>query len=268
MRIESAALAEKICMLRQLIAWTLVLVLGISGSAQAATLEEVYEAALEASYRGEFVKAEQLWGEAIAIAPDNAALWSNRGNTRVSQNHLEEAIADYNESVRLAPNAPDPYLNRGTAWEGLQKWDQAIADYEQVLQIAPDDAAAHNNLGNVRSSLGDYEQALAEFETASRLAPGFAFAGANVALTLFQLDRVPEALQRMRSLVRKYPNFADMRAALTAVLWQQGQRGEAESNWVAVMGLDSRYRDLDWVRQIRRWPPAAVTALEQFLALQ
>ena len=71
----------------------------------------------------------------------------------------------------------------------------------------------------------------------------------------------------MGNIVRKYPQFADMRAALTAVLWAEGKAGEAESNWVAVMGLDGRYQDIDWVRNVRRWPPAMVDALEQFLNL-
>jgi hypothetical protein len=59
-----------------------------------------------------------------------------------------------------------------------------------------------------------------------------------------------------------------MRAALSACLWEAGKRGEAESNWVAAVGLDARYKDLDWVANIRRWPPVAVTALEKFLHLQ
>jgi hypothetical protein len=37
---------------------------------------------------------------------------------------------------------------------------------------------------------------------------------------------------------------------------------------VSVIGLDSRYRNLDWVQNIRRWPPSLVTALAQFLSLQ
>ncbi|PZV12308.1 MAG: hypothetical protein DCF21_15810, partial [Leptolyngbya sp.] len=66
---------------------------------------------------------------------------------------------------------------------------------------------------------------------------------------------------------RRYPSFADARAALTAALWGEGMSGEAESNWVAVVGLDARYKDLDWVSTVRRWPPTMVAALEKFLHL-
>jgi tetratricopeptide (TPR) repeat protein len=181
--------------------------------------------AFTASQSGQFLEAEDYWTELIGYLPQEAALWSNRGNVRVSQNRLEEAIADYNQAIDLAPDQPDPYLNRGTALEGLGQWQAAIADYTTVLRLNPEDAAE------------------------------------------YQLDHRQSAIRQFRNLTRRYPNFADARAALTAALWLEGQPGEAESNWVAVAGLDPRYKDLDWVSQVRRWPPAMVGALEKFLTL-
>jgi hypothetical protein len=35
-----------------------------------------------------------------------------------------------------------------------------------------------------------------------------------------------------------------------------------------VIGLDGRYKDLDWVKNTRRWPPNMVVALEKFLKLE
>ncbi len=86
--------------------------------------------------------------------------------------------------------------------------------------------------------------------------------------SLYQNGQTDEAIRNMRNIVRKYPNFADMRAALTAAYWEQGKQGEAESNWVAAVGLDKRYKDLDWVVKVRRWPSKMVAALEKFQKLQ
>ena len=61
---------------------------------------------------------------------------------------------------------------------------------------------------------------------------------------------------------------ADARAALSALLWRKGYLGEAESNWAATAGLDSRYKQKDWLVNIRRWPPQPVNDLLSFLALQ
>lgn len=258
--------------------------LGIAGTAIALTPAEVppvvvseleaeavnilFDQAFEAASRSDFATAETYWTSILETYPNNAAVWSNRGNARVSQHKLQEAVADYNQSIVLAPDQPDPYLNRGAAFEGLQQWEAAIADYNQVLALEPNDAAAYNNRGNAKSGTGDWESALADFQQAAQLNPGFAMARANCALALYQLGQPEEAIHQFRNLVRKYPQFADMRAALAAALWHQGKRGEAESQWVAVVGLDSRYRNLEWVETIRRWPPSMANALAQFLTLQ
>ena len=230
--------------------------------------EETAQKALNAAEKGDFATAEQYWTELTETFPTNPAVWSNRGNTRVSQNRLEEAIADFDKSIELAPDAADPYLNRGAAYEGQGRWEEALADYEKVLSLAPEEPLAYNNRGNAKAGQGRWEEALQDYEKAADMAPDFAFARANYALAAYQTNRQEQAVRTMRNLVRKYPMFPDMRAALTAALWQQGLQGEAESNWVAAVGVDNRYQDINWVREIRRWPPKMVMALEKFLNLE
>jgi len=229
--------------------------------------DSLADKAFAATEAGDFITAEKYWTELIEKFPQNPAVWSNRGNSRVSQNKLDEAIADFNQAIKLAPDQADPYLNRGTALEAKGEYRAAIADYNRVLAANPEDAFAYNNRGNAEGGLGHWATALEDFQQATAIAPNFAFAQANTALALYELGEKEEAIKTMRRLVKKYPMFADMRAALTAVLWVDGQQGEAESNWVAAVGVDSRYQNLDWVKEIRRWPPSLVSALGKFLSL-
>ena len=71
----------------------------------------------------------------------------------------------------------------------------------------------------------------------------------------------------MRKLIRRYPLFADARAALSGLLWREGS-SEAESHRAAASGLDQRYRQADWLEQVRRWPPQPTADLMAFLALE
>jgi tetratricopeptide (TPR) repeat protein len=231
-------------------------------------VDQLYQKAFAATNQGDFSTAETYWTEILDQFPENPAVWSNRGNAKVSQHKLEAAIADYDKSIQLAPDQPDAYLNRGTALEGLGKWQAAIADYNQVLKLDPQDAAAYNNRGNAEAGLADWSAALKDYQQASQLENNYAFARANYALALYQTGDTQKSTRLMRNLVRKYPQFADMRAALAAALWELGKRGEAESYWAAVLGLDARYKDLTWVKETRRWPPAMVSALDKFLSLQ
>ncbi|MGD1909287.1 MAG: tetratricopeptide repeat protein [Rivularia sp. (in: cyanobacteria)] len=230
--------------------------------------DELGNKAFAATNEGDFAAAEEYWTQFLEKFPDNAAVWSNRGNSRISQNKLEEAIADFNKSIELAPNVTDPYLNRGTALEGLGRWDEAIADYNHILELDPNDAMAYNNRGNAKAGLGKWYEAIADYKKSAQKAPNFAFARANYALALYETDQKDEAIRQMKNIIRKYPQFPDVRAALTAALWVRGEKGEAESNWVAAYGLDNRYKDIDWVKNVRRWPESMVAALEKFLKLQ
>ena len=235
-------------------------------------LPQLFDQALSASREGRFAEALPLWNQVLEVAPNDAAAWSNRGNVLLALGDPRAAIADQTKAIALDSESPDPHLNRGTAEEALGDWAAAEADYRWILERAPSDegeprASALYNLGNVQGSLGDWQEARRCFEAASLARPDFAMARSSAALAAFQLGDKAGAERELRNLIRRYPLFADARAALTALLWQKGASGEAESNWAAASGLDPRYRQQEWLRSTRRWPPVPVEALAQFLAL-
>ena len=235
-------------------------------------LAQLFDQALTASREGDFDAALLLWDEVLERAPQDAAAWSNRGNVQLALGNPQAAIADQERAMQLDPDHPDPHLNRGTAEEALARWDAAEADYRWILEHDaelgnPPDASALYNLGNVLGSRGDWPAARASFQQAAEARPGFAMARSSAALAAFQVGDPDAAETELRRLIRRYPLFADARAALTAVLWSQGASGEAESHWAAASGLDPRYRQPEWLLEIRRWPPVPVAALDDFLRL-
>jgi len=229
--------------------------------------EKIAKKAFRAAQRGNFAKAETYWTTLVEKFPENPAVWSNRGNVRIGQYKLNEAISDFDRSIEIAPEYPDAYLNRGIAYEGKGLWSKAIADYNYVLSLTPQDPIAINNRGNAKAGQQKWQAALDDYQQAAELAPAFPMARGNASLIQYQLGDRSEAIRNMRNLVRKYPMYSDMRAALAATLWVEGKQGEAESNWVAAVGLDNRYQDLDWLENIRRWPPSMIQALSRFLNL-
>ena len=235
-------------------------------------LPQLFERALVASRDGDFAAALPLWNRVLELAPQDAAAWSNRGNVQLALGDPEAAIADQGRAMQLDPENPDPHLNRGTAEEALKQWDAAEADYRWILDRdaeagRPADASALYNLGNVQGSRGDWPAARVSFLAASEARPGFAMARSSAALAAFQLADLDSAETELRRIIRRYPLFADARAGLTALLWRRGASGEAESHWASASGLDPRYRQPEWLLEIRRWPPEPVSALGDFLAL-
>ena len=231
-------------------------------------LESLYGRALQASQSGDFVQALPLWDQVLVLSPDDAAALSNRGNVRLALGDPDGAIADQTRSIELAPEELDPHLNRGTAEETLQDWAAAEADYLWILERDATDASALYNLGNVRGSTGDWDSARRLYEEAADARPGFAMARSSAALAAWQQQDLVWAEAELRKLIRRYPLFADARAALSGLLWQGGFSGEAESHWAAAAGLDTRYRQKDWLLDVRRWPPQPTQQLMAFLALE
>ena len=84
------------------------------------------------------------------------------------------------------------------------------------------------------------------------------------AMGQYQNGEYSEAEFEFRKLSIKYPLCADSRAALTALLWRKGFFGEAESNWHAVLGLDNRYDNEEWLLDIPNWHSKPMKDLSNF----
>ena len=134
--------------------------------------------------------------------------------------------------------------------------------------IDSDNFSALYNLANVEGSLSNWQSARNLFSKASESNPGFAMARSSMALADYQLGNMDECEKELKKLIRRYPTFADARAALTALEWSRGISGEAESNWIAVTELDSRYTDEEWLINVRRWPQKPTQDLMKFIALK
>ena len=228
----------------------------------------LFEKALQESKDGDFVQAEKDWSFYLNENPSDAAALSNRGNTRLALGDPKGAIKDQTLAIEISPEDLEPYLNRGIAEEALQRWEDASKDYKYVLEKTPKDVSALYNLGNVMGSMGNWIEAKKLFSQAVSSNNSIAMARSSEALAIYQLGDFELAEKKIRILIRKYPLFADARAALSALLWRKGFLGEAESNWAAAAGLDIRYREKDWLLNIRRWPPQPANDLIAFLALE
>ena len=241
----------------------------IPSSTQAKVLPKyLFEKALQESNDGDFIQAEKDWSYYLNENPFDAAALSNRGNIRLALGDPQGAIQDQTKAIEISPEDLDPYLNRGIAKEALHLWEEASIDYKYVLKKNPKDISALYNLGNVMGSMDNWIEAKRLFSQAASSNNAIAMARSSEALAIYQLGDLELAEKKIRILIRKYPLFADARAALSAILWRKGFTGEAESNWAAAAGLDIRYREKDWLLQIRRWPPKPTNDLMAFLALE
>ena len=228
----------------------------------------IYQKALMSSRDGDFLNAFDYWDQLLKIRPDDPLILTNHGNTLLALGDAKGAIRDQTRAIELLPEEFDPRLNRGIAEENLHQWEKAENDYKWILQRDSNNSSALYNLGNVKIAQGNWKESETLFQKASLSTADFAIATSSRALALYQLGDLDEAELELRKLIRRHPMFADARASMTAILWAKGSYGEAESYWASASGLDARYRDSDWLLNIRRWPPQPVDDLMHFLNLE
>lgn len=230
----------------------------------------------------------KIFDTIVDIDPDHSEWLEARGQVRIDAKRFREAISDFDEVVRRNPNNFKAYSGRALAREGLADWEYAVKDYTKALEEARLSTGyvepyVVNSRGNALASLGRYADALQDyilsvqgFQKAKEL-DGAIYAAGNAALMRIQLGDEVKGMKELMGVARRAPASIDMRAALAALYWSQGLEQSAEEEWHfaceninagGVYDSCALYKDMDWLRRIRRWPPIMVERMGNFLRLR
>ncbi|GAQ88058.1 hypothetical protein KFL_003970050 [Klebsormidium nitens] len=229
-----------------------------------------------------------LFDKLVALEPERTEWREARGQLRVDSKKFNEALDDFNYVLEKNPSNFRGYSSRALAYEGLSYWDKAVDDYTTALRLGKkatgfDEPYVLNSRGNAFASLGQWSEALRDYELSvkgfqeGRQLDGAIYSAANAALMQIQLGNEKEGLKELTTVARRAPGSIDMRAALAALYWSQGREREAESTWqFACENINAgqlydgcaKYRDQDWLRRIRRWPPVMADKMQDFFQLR
>ena len=154
------------------------------------------------------------FNQAISLDPKFAPAYNNRGGLRDDLGDKQGALTDYNQAIILDPKFANPYNNRGALRNAQGDKQGALADYNQAIILDPKFANPYNLRGNLRKEQGDKQGALADYNQAISLDPNYAKAYYNRGVLQNELGDKPSAL-------------ADLRRAAT-LAQQQGDKDLAQ----------------------------------------
>jgi tetratricopeptide (TPR) repeat protein len=105
----------------------------------------------------------------------HAAILVNRADIRLRMQDYAGTLADANASIALAPDLAAAYLNRGAGLIGLQRYQEALPALEIAIALNPNDRLelAYFNRGIAREHLGDIRGAYHDYKQALELNPKF-----------------------------------------------------------------------------------------------
>ncbi|MGD0999502.1 MAG: tetratricopeptide repeat protein [Candidatus Brocadiia bacterium] len=153
-------------------------------------------------------EALHVLDQAIALKPDDAEAWYNRGTACARIGRPEEALRDLDRAIALRPGDADAYYNRGNIHLDAKRYAEALHDYDRAIALEPDYADAWYNRANACAADGRPAEAVRDYSRAIELRPQDPDAYYNRAVVRRRLKHDGDALadfEMARKLGRPAP---------------------------------------------------------------
>ena len=124
-------------------------------------------------------KALEFLGKALDSDPENKlahVAHMNMGFALTQLGNLEDALTSYERAIAIKPDYAEAYCNRGAVQESLRRASAALASYDRAIEINPAYADAYFNRGNILRELREFAAAIASYDKAIALNPRMKFA--------------------------------------------------------------------------------------------
>ena len=214
-------------------------------AAKAAKVSQLFA---EAFNEKDSSKAIDLYTQLLALNPDNADAYYNRGNVRYDLGDKSGALSDYDKSISLNPDDAEAYNNRGVVRYDLGDKSGALSDYDKSIELNPDDATAYNNRGVVKHKLGDKSGALSDYDKSISLKPDYAEAYNNRGWLKIDLDDLAGSLSDCNRAISLKPDYAetyDSRAVCYRKMAEKETDEEKKKEYIALAKADEKkYNEL------------------------
>lgn len=140
-----------------------------------------------------YERAAAAYDRALAIDPENAMAYENRGLLRQEQGDLQGARSDLAQALRLDPRSRSAALVLAGVHRALDDARAAAAVLTDALEHAGDDAELWYELGTAFADAGDRDNAEACWRRAIHLEPAHPGACVQLASLLVREGRLHEA---------------------------------------------------------------------------
>ncbi len=159
--------------------------------------------------QGRFEEAVRDYAKAISLRENFPTAYCNRGNARAMTNDFDAAIRDYDRAIELNPDYADGYYYRGVAYAAQGRLEQAVGDYTQAISLRENFPMAFNDLGEAHSKMHDVDAAIRDYDRAIALKPDFAEAYCNRAYARVMTHDLGAAIRDYDRAIALKPDFFD-----------------------------------------------------------
>jgi len=155
---------------------------------------------------------------------------------------LARAEVLYEEVLARAPEQPDALHLLGVLCIQRERFQRAVDLIAAAVRASPDNPDFHSNLGVGLRALGREADAAQAFQRALALNPAHPNASYNLAVALRNLGQLRDAVDSMRDAVAREPGSAERHLDLAGLLMESGRFTEALAACDACLALAPRSR--------------------------
>jgi tetratricopeptide (TPR) repeat protein len=158
---------------RWMVVMTVLLAIAGEGYAEVEPKAALFDQGVTAFKEGRFQDAVDLFSQLLAVTPDDAKVYKNRGVALMNLSEIDLAIADFNTAIRINPELKGLHSNLGAAWHFKGEYEKAIACYDIDISQRPDLYITYFNRALSRAGLNQLETALDDIDRTLQLKPDF-----------------------------------------------------------------------------------------------
>jgi tetratricopeptide (TPR) repeat protein len=151
--------------------------------------------------------AEEI--EKLTTDTSSAALDFNLGTIRFQQDHLDDALDNYQRAVTKFPNFRRAYKQMGLIYARQGKPDDAIANFTRMIELGGGDAYSYGLLGYSYAAKKDYQASEAAYRNALLLQPQNTEWRLGLTRAVFAQERYQDSITLLDSLIKLYPEKPD-----------------------------------------------------------
>ncbi|GIV33272.1 MAG: hypothetical protein KatS3mg031_0807 [Chitinophagales bacterium] len=129
---------------------------------------------------------------------------------------LDSAIAEYNRALAIYPDYADAFGQRGLAYYRKGEYDKAIADYQSAIDRKVGQWKVYNNLGVIYGERGDLDRAMKYFRLALKIDTRFPDPYKNLGSAYFMKGDYDAAIEEFNKALK----YVSVDRMLEAELYQ------------------------------------------------
>jgi Flp pilus assembly protein TadD len=211
---------------------------------------ETLRLAADLHRRGDIAGAQRLYGEILALDPDNTEALRLAGIAAADHGNPIEAVKLLRRAAQLDPRSPIVRLNLAATLAGLGRADAALAAIDQAVALGPELPVVHRLRGDLLQSMGRFEAALKSCARGADLAPHDAAIRVQYGNVLAMVDRMDEALRAFEEALVIDPRSAEAHKQRAVALTVLQRHAEALVSLERAVSLAPTSADARYTRAV------------------